>query len=228
MLYSEKTYLYKPTIGSSHTWALNNLKELPVDAKILDFGAGSGVIGEKLLSDGYHNIYSVEIDPNRRTALSNTYLKCAENLEELNESNFDCIILLDILEHLTNPFEFYLQLTARLSPKGVVIISLPNIAHWSIRLSLLFGFFEYTERGLIDKTHFNFFNKKRALKLATSDDSLELKSYSASTSPAEFVLPKAITQTKIYKFLDLVRLKIANLFPALFGYQHLIKLQKKQ
>ncbi len=223
----EKTYLYKPTIGSSHTWALKQFRELPAQAKILDFGAGSGIIGLKLQELGQNQIYAVDLDPDRRIALNKIYLKCTETLAELDETDFNCIILLDILEHLTNPFEFLGELTKKLAPGGVMLISIPNIAHWSMRLGLLFGFFEYTERGLLDKTHYSFFNKRRAISLARSDNQMQLVSYNVSVSPAEFVLPELLTDNSAYKFLDEQRLMFANFFPSLLGYQHLMKLKKK-
>ncbi len=224
----EKTYLYKPTVGSSHTWALGQLQNLPANSKILDFGAGSGIIGKKLQEFGQSELYAVDLDLERRLALNKIYLKCTSTLEELEESNFDCIILLDILEHLTNPFEFLQELISHLNPSGIILISVPNITHWSMRLGLLFGFFEYTERGLLDKTHYNFFNKKRAIALAKSSQLLEFISYNASVSPAEFVLPEFLTQSSFYQFLDKLRLNLANLYPSLFAYQHLIKVQKKR
>jgi hypothetical protein len=52
-----------------------------------------------------------------------------------------------------------------LAPNGRVIICLPNIAHWSIRASLLMGKFEYTSTGILDVTHLRFFTPKTARKL---------------------------------------------------------------
>ncbi|HEY6149924.1 MAG TPA: hypothetical protein VIW19_05360, partial [Gaiellaceae bacterium] len=43
---------------------------------------------------------------------------------------------------------------------GVVIASIPNIAHASVRLSLLGGSFRYREQGLLDETHLRFFTRE--------------------------------------------------------------------
>jgi hypothetical protein len=41
----------------------------------------------------------------------------------------------------------------------------PNVANIAIRLMLLFGQFNYTERGILDKTHLRFFTRKTARRM---------------------------------------------------------------
>ena len=48
---------------------------------------------------------------------------------------------------------------------GKIVITLPNVTHWSIRLGILLGKFKYKERGIFDKTHLKFFTKGSALDL---------------------------------------------------------------
>jgi 2-polyprenyl-3-methyl-5-hydroxy-6-metoxy-1,4-benzoquinol methylase len=82
---------------------------------------------------------------------------------------FDLILLLDILEHLVDPWSFLQRLTDQhLAVKGKVVVSLPNARHFSLVLPLLFGQFNYVERGILDKTHLRFFTKSSAIKLLHS------------------------------------------------------------
>ncbi|TKB26134.1 class I SAM-dependent methyltransferase [Desulfopila sp. IMCC35006] len=82
---------------------------------------------------------------------------------------FDLILLLDVLEHLVDPWSLLTRLTEKhLSVGGRVIISLPNARHFSLVGPLLFGKFDYTERGIIDKTHLRFFTRSSAVKLLHS------------------------------------------------------------
>lgn len=82
---------------------------------------------------------------------------------------FDLILLLDILEHLINPWEVLTSLTkTHLAEGGRVIVSLPNARHFSLVLPLLFGKFDYKERGILDKTHLRFFTRKSAAELLKS------------------------------------------------------------
>jgi hypothetical protein len=50
----------------------------------------------------------------------------------------------------------------RLAPEGIVVASIPNVTHGAVRLSLVEGRFAYTERGLLDRTHLRFFDRRGA------------------------------------------------------------------
>ena len=79
---------------------------------------------------------------------------------------FDLILLLDVLEHLVDPWSFLVLLKEKyLAEDGRIIISLPNARHFSLVLPLLLGRFDYLERGVLDKTHLRFFTKGSAIKL---------------------------------------------------------------
>jgi hypothetical protein len=65
-----------------------------------------------------------------------------------------------VVEHLSNPLSVLRQLNGHLAPGGVVVVSVPNVAHLWVRLSLLVGRFEYGERGILDRTHLAFFTRR--------------------------------------------------------------------
>ena len=54
--------------------------------------------------------------------------------------------------------------TGALRDDGHVFISVPNIANITVRLGLLFGIFEYRDRGILDKTHLRFYTKRTILR----------------------------------------------------------------
>jgi 2-polyprenyl-3-methyl-5-hydroxy-6-metoxy-1,4-benzoquinol methylase len=78
---------------------------------------------------------------------------------ELGEDRFDVIVAADVLEHLRDPLTLLRRLREFLNPGGYFVISLPNIAHGSVRLALLEGRFHYQETGLLDRTHLRFFTR---------------------------------------------------------------------
>lgn len=81
---------------------------------------------------------------------------------------FDAILALDVLEHLADPAPVVRRLCEKLKPGGVFIASIPNIAHYSASLPLLFrGTWEYEDEGLLDGTHLRFFTRRSALALFT-------------------------------------------------------------
>jgi hypothetical protein len=90
------------------------------------------------------------------------------SLEEVfGEQRFDVILAGDFLEHLAHPLELLLELKRYLSEEGYVVASIPNIAHGSVRLSLLQGKFEYKDIGILDQTHLRFFTLESILGLFT-------------------------------------------------------------
>jgi 2-polyprenyl-3-methyl-5-hydroxy-6-metoxy-1,4-benzoquinol methylase len=79
--------------------------------------------------------------------------------------DYDTILFGDVLEHLVDPESALRKASELLVPGGRVIICLPNIAHWTIRASLLMGRFEYTPTGILDATHLRFYTPQTARKL---------------------------------------------------------------
>ena len=76
---------------------------------------------------------------------------------ELGEDRFDVIVAADVLEHLKDPLSAVKRLRPFLTENGFFVLSVPNIAHGSVRLALLEGRFPYQEIGLLDRTHLHFF-----------------------------------------------------------------------
>ena len=69
------------------------------------------------------------------------------------------------LEHLISPENALRNVAPLLAPGGHVLICVPSIIHWSLRLKILRGRFEYTESGPLDRTHVHFFTPKTARDL---------------------------------------------------------------
>ena len=46
------------------------------------------------------------------------------------------------------------------------MISVPNIAIWSMRLALLLGRFEYQDTGTLDRTHIRYFTRRAFMRFA--------------------------------------------------------------
>src|SRR5918992_1179237 len=81
-------------------------------------------------------------------------------LEEVfPDQRFDVVVYGDVLEHLVDPEAVLLRTARILAPGGYVVASIPNVAHGSVRLSLMAGQFRYTDTGLLDRTHLRFFDE---------------------------------------------------------------------
>jgi SAM-dependent methyltransferase len=219
-------YQYKPFTGSSHSWALGECAKLPPTTRVLDIGCGSGAIGRELKAKGWQSLKAVEIDAAARDNARGIYSQIESPIEPFRGQKFDLILLLDVIEHMTEPEKFLHEASSLLTPGGIILVSVPNVAHWSVRLPLLFGWFHYTERGLLDRTHLQLFTRARVNRFTQSIPSLRIVSQSGSIEPAEFVLPEAIHSTRWFEGLRHFRLALARMLPGFFAFQHLVVLKK--
>jgi SAM-dependent methyltransferase len=79
---------------------------------------------------------------------------------ELGGERFDAILFADVLEHLRDPAAVLRRVRPFVADGGAVVASIPNVAHASVRLSLLAGSFRYREQGLLDESHLRFFTRE--------------------------------------------------------------------
>jgi trans-aconitate methyltransferase len=136
-------------------------------ARLLDVGCGSGATGAlaKARWPGVH-VTGIEIVPEaaERAALrlDRVIAGSAETLDLSGAGleNFDGVILADVLEHLTDPWGFLERLRGVLAPGAVVAASIPNVANLWLLDELAAGRFDYTDDGLLDRTHIRFFTRK--------------------------------------------------------------------
>jgi 2-polyprenyl-3-methyl-5-hydroxy-6-metoxy-1,4-benzoquinol methylase len=84
-------------------------------------------------------------------------------------SRFDLILCLDVLEHMLDPWRIIDRLvTKHLASGGTLLVSLPNVRHYSVTAPLIFhGRWDYTDAGILDKTHIRFFTRQSAAQLLT-------------------------------------------------------------
>jgi 2-polyprenyl-3-methyl-5-hydroxy-6-metoxy-1,4-benzoquinol methylase len=78
---------------------------------------------------------------------------------------FDAMIFGDVLEHLRDPETVLRNLLPCLKPEGIMLISVPNITHISVRRMLEDGQWLYRNYGLLDGTHIHFFSRHSLRKL---------------------------------------------------------------
>ena len=136
--------------------------------RVLDVGAGEGAFAEELHKRGC-KVVALEVDPARAEASRKRGLEVAvKNMEHADLTDlgtFDVIVCADVLEHLTDPAAALERLKGILAPGGRILASIPNVAHYGVRLRLLAGRFEYTETGILDRTHLRFFTRVTAKRL---------------------------------------------------------------
>lgn len=140
--------------------------------RVLDVGCGVGLNGLFARRRGAI-VTGIEIAPGTRARASEVLHEVvpadiesdASMTEHLGGRRFDLMLLGDVLEHVADPLAVLRRVLAHLDDEGHVIVSLPNVAAWPVRLGLLGGDFDYTKSGILDDTHLRFFTRSSAVRL---------------------------------------------------------------
>jgi len=142
-----------------------------MNKKVLDIGCATGALGMMLKENGCY-VVGVEIDEeSAKVAEKRLDAVHIGDIEEIAdklpwpEESFDVVACIDILEHLRRPDLTLLKIKKYLKRDGMLIASIPNVAHWSTRISVALGRFNYEEYGIRDKTHLRFFTLKSIKQL---------------------------------------------------------------
>ena len=84
------------------------------------------------------------------------------------DKHFDCITFLDVLEHFADPWSVLKVAKQLLNQDAVIVALVPNVQHYSVIKSLLFGDWTYSDTGLLDRDHLRFFTKRTLVELFQS------------------------------------------------------------
>ncbi|MFZ5880203.1 MAG: class I SAM-dependent methyltransferase [Chloroflexota bacterium] len=224
---SSLPYLDKSSPWSSHSRIIARLKSLPAQSTILDVGTATGVLARYSRNTPLR-FFGIEANAEWAASAAPYYetlwpLSLDKAPDEVLRG-YDVVVLGDVLEHMPAP-EIALKRLVELQSLGSrFIISVPNVANLWVRLHLLMGHFDYTERGILDRTHLRFFTRKTLLDLAEGAG-LEIVSIKTTPIPLELVSPFFVTPTG--KLIHATLAWTTSLLPTLLGYQFLIEAVKK-
>jgi 2-polyprenyl-3-methyl-5-hydroxy-6-metoxy-1,4-benzoquinol methylase len=201
------------------------------DQEILDVGCGEGHFAALIARAG-NRVVGIDCLPEAaRAGEMEQYISAdldsglTEAKLALGQRRFDLIMLQDVLEHLRSPEQMLEDCKPFLSPHGRVAVSVPNVANITVRLSLLFGRFEYRPRGILDRTHLRFFTRKSARRLLEACG-YEVIEQTVTVMPLELVFgldPKNPIMIGINRILAL----LTWLAPSLLGYQTVLVARPK-
>jgi methionine biosynthesis protein MetW len=147
------------------------MRLIPDNVRVLELGCSSGYLSGYLEHQKNCCVVGVELDPQ---AASIAATRCSEvhclNLNEptvldILHGPFDVLLAAAVLEHLLDPTAVLKKVYPKLTAEALIIVSLPNIAHWSVRWQLARGHFDETDYGIMDATHLHFYTRQSGCRL---------------------------------------------------------------
>lgn len=144
------------------------MRLIPPGSRVLELGCASGYLSGYMEQALGCRVTGLEFDPaaaaiaaERCSEVHAVDLDAPDSLTPAHASApYDLLLAAAVLEHLKYPERLLREVQALLKPDARVIVSLPNIAHWGVRLRLLAGRFDYSDYGIMDRTHLHFYTAK--------------------------------------------------------------------
>lgn len=141
---------------------------------LLEIGCGSGATG-RLVKDRYPNCRVIGVESNAQAAevarqrIDQVHASTFEALDvdaaDFPKGRIDAVLLLDVLEHMYDPWRALLKLKAVLAPGARVIASIPNVRNLVLLDQLARGSWTYEANGLLDITHIRFFTLREMTRM---------------------------------------------------------------
>lgn len=144
------------------------MRLIPRESRVLELGCASGYLSGYMEQALGCRVTGLEADPaataiaaQRCSEVHTVDLDAPDALDAARSSGpYDVLLAAAVLEHLKYPERLLQQARALLSPGARVIVSLPNIAYWRLRLMLLAGRFDYSDYGVMDRTHLRLYTAR--------------------------------------------------------------------
>lgn len=212
------TYPLKDFRGSSHRRLAAWVRELPAATRLLELGPGTGQVAH-LVGRSDLRWFGLEGCLDGLGPLARRFAGGAiVDLETLSHmpQGFGAALAADVLEHLVEPDRTLAQLAAALPAGAPLFVSVPNVANLTVRLALLFGRFEYAERGILDRTH-RVFLTRRTLERRLVAAGFRVERRAVSTLPLRLAFPEL--PGWLIAPAEALLAGLTRLMPKLFGYQ---------
>lgn len=167
------------------------LRLLPTDVRtLLDVGGGEGNFAHTFMTERGGQATLLEFNSRAvETARERGINVIVGDFGAVSPTeSFDCVAMLDVLEHLADPLSALLHARQFLKPMGALLLSVPNVGHWSVVWDLLEGKFDYQPVGILCNTHLRFFTR-HGLEAMLADAGFKIERWENVSSP----LPESFT-----------------------------------
>jgi glycosyltransferase involved in cell wall biosynthesis len=214
--FDESGYRVKQADNTLHHEILS--RDWPADWRVADLGSSRGVLSAQLAQKVAH-VTSADVErPAEAGDAEAIELDLDGDFDRtLGRSQYDCVLMLDVLEHLKRPEEGVRKIAEILKPGGTLYASTGNIAFLVMRLSLILGQFNYGKRGILDLTHTRLFTIYSFKKLLTNGGFV-IKEVHGFGPPIRDMVGASPT----LRAADATSGLLARLWPRLFAFSFLI------
>jgi hypothetical protein len=217
-------YVDKVDPWSSHAWIRDRLAKLPPGARVLDVGAASGTLG-RMCSQQYIVLNGIEPEQEwaevARPFYANLLRSTLDRAPVQFLGGYQVVVLADVLEHMANPDLALTRLVDLQDSRTVFMISVPNVANLWVRINLLFGRFDYSERGILDRTHLRFFTRRSLIEMLDCCG-LRPTRIHATPIPLNLVHP-FFAHNRLGKAFHQALALLTGVLPTLLGYQFIVE-----
>jgi SAM-dependent methyltransferase len=189
----ELRYDFGYTWHSTYGKAARLLAEHVAPGLVIDLGCGPGVFSQPLAELGFDYL-GFDTDTAALAAATERGIRVEEldltdlltDLDDVSErvtasvagTEVRAVSLLDTIEHLTHPDDVLAgiaglidrlidRMGAGQDEAPVLLVSIPNVAHFDLGAKLLMGRWDVTEVGLLDDTHITLFTEARVHDVMT-------------------------------------------------------------
>jgi glycosyltransferase involved in cell wall biosynthesis len=199
-------------------------RDWPREWHVADLGANRGALSARIAVE-VAKVTAVDVErPSEAGAADALALDLnGDFAHKLGRRRYDCVVALDVLEHLERPEEGVRKIAEILKPGGILYASTGNIGYFVMRASLLFGQFNYGKRGILDLTHrrlFTIYSFKKLLR----DEGFLISELHGFGPP----IRDMIGQGRSLRLVDETSGTLARIWPRLFAFSFLVVAQKTE
>lgn len=215
-------YTFKDFEGSSHRILIDLIRQYARrGGTLIDLGAAGGELGEAIRDHFSRTLgfeYQLDCLGDLHRRFVQTVIADLETVKRLPRA--DAIVAADVLEHLRDASALLKLIRESLAPGGLLFVSVPNIANITVRIGLLFGVFEYRERGILDNTHLRFYTMgtiRRDLESA----GFRIMAVRGSSIPLRLIIGR-FTPEPLLRLGEKILAIVTRLWRSLFAYQIIV------
>ncbi|MHB1533663.1 MAG: class I SAM-dependent methyltransferase [Acidimicrobiales bacterium] len=161
--------------GTPYARAVTMLDRHAGPGLVVDLGCSFGRVAE-VIAERQRTYVGIDLDDEALASLRarghdtgrldlNLAGDVARISDVVGDRGVGAVLALDVIEHLPDTAAFLDRLVGLLRRWGdpLLVTSIPNVAHRDLAAKLLGGRWDYTDVGLLDRTHVSFFTEGRML-----------------------------------------------------------------